>query len=156
MSIRTLIKFSTLKLHEHNWLKQSEVDCRCSRASCTQTLLDEGTFSSYIETRREFGGPITITNWFRCQTHNKEVGGSNTSKHKLGLACDLTPNNGEIDTLAIVARKFFHYVKLYKDKNFIHCHNNPDTDWDWYTGSETEKLEEDAYLEYGAAIGGAL
>jgi len=33
--------------------------------------------------------PITLTNAYRCPSHNKKVGGVSDSQHILGKACDL-------------------------------------------------------------------
>lgn len=160
MSLKILRKHATLRLHEYNWLKQKEVDCRCNREDCTQTLLDEKTFDSFIATRKEYDQPIKVNSWFRCQQHNRQVGGLDASRHKLGFACDLQPQSREytlveLHSLAEVARKHFKYVKMYPGKVFLHCHNEHDTDWDWYTGSKTEKEDAAATLEYNACgIGG--
>lgn len=38
--------------------------------------------------RHYFGQVMTITSGFRCEKHNKAVGGSNDSQHLLGRAAD--------------------------------------------------------------------
>ena len=42
------------------------------------------------EVRSLFGKPIKITSFYRCPELNKKVGGSKTSAHMNGLACDFT------------------------------------------------------------------
>jgi len=159
MNLRLLKKGANTKLHEYDWLTQKEVDCNCTASSCTQTFLYERTFNSFIATRKEYGRPIQVTSWNRCQVHNLIVKGEDDSFHKVGCACDLIPRSpepGELEKLAEIARKHFDVVILYKDKNFIHCHNEPCTDWDWYTGSKQEKCDYDAEYEYGMSPGSYL
>ncbi|GHS96110.1 hypothetical protein AGMMS50276_13970 [Synergistales bacterium] len=38
--------------------------------------------------RRSWGDPIIVNSGWRCEPHNKEVGGSQTSRHKIGCAAD--------------------------------------------------------------------
>lgn len=51
--------------------------------------------------REKFGSQIIITSGYRPKnTLNKAVGGSSTSAHTVGLACDFHPKNGNIIDLA--------------------------------------------------------
>lgn len=45
--------------------------------------------------RYTINSPIFITSGFRDETHNKRVGGVNTSQHLFGSACDFTVNPEE-------------------------------------------------------------
>ena len=40
--------------------------------------------------RDVFNEPITINSSYRCEEHNRSVGGSKTSQHLLGKAADIT------------------------------------------------------------------
>ena len=39
--------------------------------------------------RNQFNRPVKINSACRCESHNKSVGGSQGSKHKLGIAADI-------------------------------------------------------------------
>lgn len=49
------------------------------------------------EVRVLFGKPIRISSGYRCQELNRLVGGSMTSQHTKGLACDFTVIGVELD-----------------------------------------------------------
>lgn len=46
-------------------------------------------FLEKLDKLREKLGPLVVTSGFRCPTHNRNVGGSTRSKHRLGIAADL-------------------------------------------------------------------
>lgn len=50
--------------------------------------------------REKFGSAILVTSGYRPEKLNKAVGGSKTSFHRLGLAADMHPKNGNIMDLA--------------------------------------------------------
>jgi len=72
--------------------------------------------------------PITITSACRCETHNRNVGGSEKSKHKLGIAADIqvkdTPPNEVYsyidgcypDTLGLGSYNNFTHVDVRHDR----------------------------------------
>jgi uncharacterized protein YcbK (DUF882 family) len=59
--------------------KKSEFECKCGCEIANQLQYAR----DFIEL------PITITNAYRCRSHNKEVGGVSDSQHILGKAADL-------------------------------------------------------------------
>ena len=65
--------------------------------------------------REAWGSPITVTSGYRSAYLNSKVGGSSTSVHKRGWACDLVPKNGKM-------KEFKKFVKEYlKDKKYDQC-----------------------------------
>ena len=102
------------------YLKHSEIECNCKYEECTHTIIDDSVVDSFYRTRLDFGDYIVVTSAFRCQRWNKEVGGIDTSFHKVGMALDIT--SPSLDRLEGIARKYFDVVIRY-DK-FIHCHND--------------------------------
>lgn len=57
-------------------------------------------------------GAIVVNSGFRSEAVNNAVGGSPTSEHRLGFACDIEPKNGR-------NKEFFEFMVQYlKDKNF--------------------------------------
>jgi uncharacterized protein YcbK (DUF882 family) len=107
-------------------LKHKEVECKCQYPDCHYTLVHDRTIRAFHLVRQHFGEPIIVTSGFRCQRHNKEVGGKATSFHTKGSAIDLKPRNGDLDGLEHYARLYFDFVLRYEDMGFIHCHNTED------------------------------
>jgi|AntAceMinimDraft_13_1070369.scaffolds.fasta_scaffold00150_4 hypothetical protein len=102
-------------------LTQSEIDCKCDRATCTHTLFTADNYDSFKMTRLDYGSPIYITSGYRCNQHNKAIGGVPRSNHALGDGLDLVPSDGDLDFLEDVARDHYEFVLRYE--TFIHCDN---------------------------------
>ena len=99
-----------------------EFRCKCRSMKCTITITYATTIRSFEYTREDFKKPIVVNSAFRCKSHNKKVGGIETSRHLLGKAMDLRPRDIEdLDSLEKIARKYFQVVIRYE--TFIHCHN---------------------------------
>ena len=66
----------------------TEFDCH-GKGCCTKTQLD-GKLVEYLQKIRDhFGKPITVTSGYRCETHNKNIGGATRSYHSRGQAADI-------------------------------------------------------------------
>lgn len=46
--------------------------------------------------RDMYGKPMTVSNGFRCEKHNSEVGGAKHSSHLVGMAADISDPHGEL------------------------------------------------------------
>lgn len=89
----TIAKFpKDMELQLTKNFKLSEFKCQCSYKSCTHTLID---LEHLVELQkfRDESGPIKITSAYRCERHNKAVGGSKNSQHLLGTATDIQVSN---------------------------------------------------------------
>lgn len=71
----------------------SEVACRCggSYSSCWRIWQKRSAFVMMEGYRAHSGGPLSVVSGCRCPSHNVHVGGSPTSRHPMGLACDVPP-----------------------------------------------------------------
>lgn len=65
-----------------------EFDCHGS-GCCSTTIIDEKLVAYVQQIRDHFGKPVTITSPYRCETHNKRVGGATKSYHMQGRAADI-------------------------------------------------------------------
>ena len=71
--------------------------------------------------RHDFGAPLYITSGFRCNKHNKDVGGVKNSLHTKMRAADLTSGKKtDLQQIEKLARKYFREVIVYFDRNFVH------------------------------------
>lgn len=103
------------------YLAHREFECKCVYADCTFTLLNPELTQTFNAVRFNWGSAIGVTSGFRCQRHNKDVGGFDDSWHKRGSAIDIYPHNNNIDGLYILANKFFDLVIHYEAEGFLHC-----------------------------------
>lgn len=66
--------------------KREEFACKCG---CGFDAVDIELVSLLEVVRKRFNKPVKINSACRCDAHNKSVGGSENSKHKLGIAADI-------------------------------------------------------------------
>lgn len=65
-----------------------EFDCHGS-GCCSKTIIDEKLVAYVQQIRDHFGKPVTITSPYRCEVHNRRVGGATKSYHMQGKAADI-------------------------------------------------------------------
>ena len=63
-----------------------EFECKCG---CGFAAVDIDLLKVIEDVRFHFGKPVAINSACRCEKHNQSVGGTDGSKHKLGIACDI-------------------------------------------------------------------
>ena len=73
-----------------NYFKETELKCKCG---CNQLKFDAEFKNLLNRIRTLFNKPIYITSGYRCEKHNKEVGGKPTSSHLKGIAVDIKCDN---------------------------------------------------------------
>lgn len=74
-----------MRLSEH--FSSDEFKCKCGECELTQPPKE--LIEVLEDVREQFGKPVTIMSGYRCEQHNKNVGGAPRSKHKLGIAADI-------------------------------------------------------------------
>ena len=65
-----------------------EFDCQ-GKGCCSATIIDEKLVEYVQRIRDHFGKPVTITSPYRCEVHNRRVGGATKSYHMQGKAADI-------------------------------------------------------------------
>lgn len=100
----------------------SEFACKGS-GCCTETLHDPA-LSAYLQQIREyFGKPLYITSGYRCEKHNKKIGGASGSRHTKGQAADFYIKGVAPAEIAKYAESIGVLgIGLYEDQdgNFVH------------------------------------
>lgn len=105
------------------YFDSSEVSCKGTKCCGGSYPMDRHFMKCLDGVRHGIGCPITITSGFRCLTHNKRIGGVESSFHTKGLACDCVPKDGDLAKLHKVAKLYFEEVIIYNDKHFVHIAN---------------------------------
>ena len=65
-----------------------EFDCH-GQGCCSTTIIDEKLVEYVQQIRDHFDKPVTITSPYRCEVHNRRVGGATKSYHMRGQAADI-------------------------------------------------------------------
>lgn len=84
--------------------KVSEFSCKCSK--CSETLIDLDHVAKLQKLREDLNSPITINSAFRCESHNKAIGGAKNSQHLLGIATDIVVKGMSPDEVADACENF--------------------------------------------------
>ncbi|MBQ7578782.1 MAG: DUF882 domain-containing protein [Synergistaceae bacterium] len=101
--------------------KVSEFACK----HCGKNLIDQRVLNMAQELRDYLGVPVRVNSGYRCETHNKNVGGVKNSKHVQGKAADLSCSLGSAKMFEAVkelrnAGKLQDMDYCIKYKTFIH------------------------------------
>ena len=106
------------------YFKESEFTCKCG---CKENKMQSSTML-LLDMARQFAGcPFVITSGYRCEQHNKNVGGSRTSSHLTGYAADIKYSN-ELQLVRIIyglTLAGFKRIGINADKKFVHVDNDP-------------------------------
>ena len=72
--------------------------------------------------RAAWGAPVRVNSGYRCEAHNKEVGGATASRHLLGCAADIAPFCWDIGPFKSLARRMFSIPgwELKEYAHFVH------------------------------------
>lgn len=125
MAILEYRKGSKTKLSAH--FNSSEFDCKCS--VCTVTYVDSELIDILEDLRSEVNAPLKIHSGYRCEDHNRAIGGAQNSTHTTGRAVDISIKN--LDLLYEEACQHFYAVGDGRSKGFIHVDTRSDKTRRW-------------------------
>ena len=105
-----------------SYFTDKEIECRCG---CGFKGVQPPFLYKMNDLRHYFGSPIHPTSFCRCAGHNAKVGGSVTSSHPKGWACDiLIPSElGKYKLLIAAGKVGFRGIGI--GKTFIHLDDDP-------------------------------
>ena len=101
--------------------RSEEFECKC----CGKCDIDPKLIEMLQLVRDIVGVPIYINSGYRCEDHNKEVGGSSRSQHLLGKAADIRIKNMSVEQMYNICKGFFNGIGLYPEQHFIHVDVRP-------------------------------
>lgn len=107
--------------YQIKYFRPHEFTCPC----CGKGNMAKYTVIALDVLRRAWGGPIQVNSGWRCPAHNREVGGSNTSRHLIGCAADVKPAEvakDELDMFFQIAFSIWNQPgwELIKYPTFLH------------------------------------
>ena len=115
-----------------------EFDCH-GQGCCSTTIIDEKLVEYVQQIRDHFGKPVTITSPYRCEVHNRRVGGATKSYHMRGQAADIVVQGVSSREVAKYAESIgILGIGLYetsKDGYFTHIDTRTTKSF-WYGQSE--------------------
>ena len=115
-----------------------EFDCH-GQGCCSTTIIDEKLVEYVQQIRDHFNKPVTITSSYRCEIHNKRVGGATKSYHMKGQAADIVVQGVSSREVAKYAESIgILGIGLYetsKDGYFTHIDTRTTKSF-WYGKSE--------------------
>ena len=106
-----------------SYFTNEEIECKCG---CGFKKAKPLFLSKMNKLRHDFGDPIYPTSWCRCGRHNITVGGSKTSSHPKGWACDIliTSDLGKYRIVYFASKIGFRGIGI--ADTFIHLDSDPD------------------------------
>ena len=100
------------------FFKDSEFDCKCG---CGFNNMKAFVMYKLDRARAMANVPFIVNSGCRCNTHNRNEGGSPTSSHLKGLAVDIATEFGEDRYLILKALLYFGFTRIGIAKGFIHA-----------------------------------
>lgn len=102
------------------YFKLSEFACKC----CGRIDMQKSTLDMLEQAREIANIPFYITSGYRCEAHNRAVGGVQNSSHTLGYAADIKCNQ-ETQKNILEAVKKAGFQRIGVSNSFIHVDNDP-------------------------------
>ena len=84
------------RISEHIWYKEVLCPCGCIDKDNPFLYVDPGVIALFEIWRTFVGHPLPITSFYRCEKHNKAIGGAVNSFHRLGAAIDFIDSQSEL------------------------------------------------------------
>ena len=77
----------------NEYFKYSEFNCKCGKCERPEGVPSKELVDILTKIRKHYNQPVVINSGYRCEAHNKAVGGSANSQHFKGSAVDFIVKN---------------------------------------------------------------
>lgn len=136
--MKTYPKGKAVKLAKN--FNSTEFDCH-GRGCCSETPIDEKLVEILQKLREHFGASVTVNSGYRCEKHNKNVGGaSKTSQHMKGKAADIVIRG-------VHPMRIARYLESIGVNGRIGCYTYDDRNTGWVHVDTRGKKSRAIYLE---------
>lgn len=96
--------------------RDARFKCRC----CGVNYIDPRVIPLHREMEIHAGEKLAVTSGYRCERHNRDVGGKNTSSHVKGLAWDVACDSSDLRYRLVAAAIRVGVARIGIGKNFMH------------------------------------
>ena len=104
-----------------SFFSAKELWCQCYYDDCTDSIITERCLKAIHSYRELKNCPVYVTSNYRCEKHNKDVGGGKYSNHLKGDAVDIALNDeGFIDNKRMLKIAGFKRALHYPKRKFVH------------------------------------
>ena len=112
-----MVNFSDIK-----YFDLKEFNCPC----CGENKISLEFVYLLDQARKIAGIPFKITSGYRCEKHNREIGGKEDSAHVKGFAADIACNSSKARFKIEKALFLVGFNRIGEDDDFIHVDCCPD------------------------------
>lgn len=88
------------------------MECKCTNSECVVQIIDDELMEKLVKLRELCGKSIVVTSGYRCEAHNKKIGGHPNSSHIKGLAADLVCAGMNIKDFNALVEKVFNNIGI--------------------------------------------
>ena len=104
---------------------EKEFLCPCGRPDCDAPKNPKPEFLEPLQLARdEYGYPMVINSWARCDWYNNHIGGSKYSQHILANAIDVKATNSAL-RWQLIAALMKHKFTVMVYSTWIHADRRP-------------------------------
>ena len=121
------------------FFQEKEFTCKC----CNKNKTDIMFLMNLVRARRMAQTPFKINSGYRCENHNKTIGGSPTSSHLKGCAADIACTNDEQRQKILSALICSGFKRIGIAQDFIHVDSDTDKPARIWIYQETPIQKED-------------
>lgn len=104
-----------------------EFACKCGKCGKGLADMQPSTLFKLNQARQIAGAPFVITSAYRCEEHNRKVGGTPNSAHLRGYAVDIKIQNSSVAMKMLKAflAAGFNRIGYNSRHNFFHIDDDP-------------------------------
>lgn len=128
-NLREYKKGMSIQVSKDFW--SSEFDCKCDYPDCTKTIINLDHVTNLQVLRDRLSSPIRINSGYRCEKHNKDIGGASESRHKKGDASDLEVEGYSPNKVASESEHLFSGLGRYNTFTHVDSRPNESARWDF-------------------------
>lgn len=104
-----------------------EFACKCGKCGKGYPEMQPSTLSKLKQARQIAGVPFVLTSAYRCEEHNRNVGGKPNSAHLRGYAVDIKVQNSQsaMKILKALLSVGFNRIGYNSKTKFFHVDDDP-------------------------------
>lgn len=109
------------------YFKPEEFSCKCGKCGIGFNQMNPSTLTMLNQARVIAGVPFIITSAYRCEEHNRNVGGTSNSAHLRGYAVDIKirSSSDAMKILKALISVGFNRIGYNSSTKFFHVDNDP-------------------------------